>query len=213
MMFRFNRDMGQVLHESVPFLFRACGFQLPSNENKFTFKDKNNLLMENPTYSTSRYRFSIYLVFIGLLFLMGIMIDASAKYLPNVSLGYRFIGLIVTTTLCLVFYNKLPSRFQTNRRLIKSFTGGVGVFLLHASWPFGKLLVYEDGIEIRFMFHCYYISYEKMAMSTNFLLFIGGVIIESDLPNVPKSIRFSGFKNREIYDLIKNCGESHVKNL
>ena len=105
-------------------------------------------------------------------------------------------------------WNRIPSPFQKTRRVVASFTGGGGIFLFHGSWPFFRLLVYEDGLEARFMFHCFFIPYDRMApLPEKAGFFALGLIIRSDLPGVPSRIRFFGFLLSKILDRIHEARE------
>ncbi len=63
-------------------------------------------------------------------------------------------------------YNYRASPFQHNRRLRAAFTGGGSIFLFkflfNGSWPFFRLMVYEDALEVRVMFHRFLVPFGKM---------------------------------------------------
>jgi hypothetical protein len=102
-----------------------------------------------------------------------------------------------------IVYNYIPSRFQKERSVVASCTGGGSILLFHGSWPFFRLLVYEDGVEVRVEFHRFFIPYNKMADLPNKIGFFGrGILIKSDLPGVPSGIRFSGFGMKKILKVL-----------
>ncbi len=104
-------------------------------------------------------------------------------------------GTIFPIFLVLIFgpvlYNYVPSPFQKQRKTRHVATGGGSIFFLNGTWPFFRLLVYADGIEIRFFLHAWFIPYTKLesiSLSRNFIS--KALLICSDLPKVPSRIRF-----------------------
>jgi hypothetical protein len=90
-----------------------------------------------------------------------------------------------------IIYNILPSPFEKNKQSIASYTGGGTVLLFGGSWPFFRLIVYEDGLEVRVMFHRFFIPYEHMEdIPEKVGFFSRGILIKSNLPGVPSGIRF-----------------------
>jgi hypothetical protein len=110
--------------------------------------------------------------------------------------GMEMMPLIFIPGFILIFfgpmvYNSLPSSFEKSRKVISSFTGGGSIFMFNGSWPFFRLFVYADGIEIRVMLHRFFIPHDKMGdISENVGFFSKGILIKSDLTGVPSSIRF-----------------------
>ena len=106
-----------------------------------------------------------------------------------------FLGLFIGP----VIFNYRPSPFQRNRRLVAAFTGGGSIFLFHASWPFFRLLVYENALEVWVEFHRFLIPFDKMTDTPAKIgFFTTGLLIQSELVGVPKRIRFSGVGMRKI---------------
>ena len=102
-----------------------------------------------------------------------------------------------------VAYNFLPSSFQKQRNPIESFTGGGSIFLFSGTWPFFKLIVYKDGLEIRVMFHRFFIPYDKMEdFPEKIGFFSRGILIKSNLPSVPSGIRFQGFGMKRVLEIV-----------
>ncbi|MDH3973904.1 MAG: hypothetical protein OEV42_06455 [Deltaproteobacteria bacterium] len=107
-----------------------------------------------------------------------------------------------------IIYNFFPSPFQKKRDKIASFTGGGSIFLFNGSWPFFRLLIYHDGLEIRVMFHRFFIPYDKIeAMPEKTGFFSRGILIKSNLPDLPSGIRYQGFGMKKVVQLIaeKRC--------
>ena len=124
---------------------------------------------------------------------------AGSEKLAN-SLGLIFLFIILIP----VVYNFFPSRFERERSLIASYTGGGLIFLYGGTWPFIRLLIYRDGIEVRFMFHRFFIPYNKMHnLPEKIGFFSRGLLIKSDLSDVPSSIRFYGFGMKKILEVMK----------
>lgn len=128
-----------------------------------------------------------------------------------IAIAVKYVGPTVLALMPLVFlfilggpavFNYAASPFQENRRLVAAFTGGGSVFLFHGSWPFFRLIVYEDALEVRFMFHRFLIPYAEMEDIPKVGFFSTGMLIKSGLPDVPTRIRFSGFGLKKIVQLV-----------
>lgn len=110
------------------------------------------------------------------------------------AMGFLFAPTILFLFVGPVVFNYLPSVFEKDRRLVAAFTGGGSIFLFHASWPFFRLMVYEDAVEIRVEYHRFLIPFERMDdVPEKVGFFSRGILIKSNLPDVPSSIRFNGF--------------------
>ncbi|MBN1142728.1 MAG: hypothetical protein JXB25_13180 [Deltaproteobacteria bacterium] len=109
-------------------------------------------------------------------------------------------------------YNYVPSSFQKSRTVDAYFVGGSSIFLFSGSWPFFKLLVYKDGVEIRVMFHRFFIPYDKMEDIPDKIGFFNrGVLIKSNLPGVPSGIRFSSFGMKKIVETLNKARNSFLQ--
>ena len=109
-------------------------------------------------------------------------------------------------------YNYLPSSFQKERDIIASSTGGGSIFLFHGCWPFFRLIAYKDGVEVRFMFHRFFIPYNKInEIPSEVSFFTRGILIKSDLPDVPSDIRFSGFGMKKIVGAINEAKREYLR--
>lgn len=109
-------------------------------------------------------------------------------------------------------FNYLPSRFQVERTLMASFTGGGSIFLFHGSFPFFRLLVYQDALEVRVMFHRYLVPFDKMENPPEKVgFFTSGLLIKSDLPGVPSNIRFAGLGMKKILRVVNEERDAFLK--
>jgi hypothetical protein len=98
-----------------------------------------------------------------------------------------------------ILYNRAASSFEQGRSLVESYTGGGSTFMMNGSWPFFRLLIYTDGVEIRVLFHRFFLPYDRMEdLPPKLGFFSMGIPFRSDLPGVPSSIRFYGFRNKDI---------------
>lgn len=107
---------------------------------------------------------------------------------------------------CVVFYNRLQSRFELagGRVLVASYTGGGSIMLLNGTWPFFRLLVYQDGLEIRVMLQRFFIPFDKVeSLSQNKGFFNRGMLVKSNLPGVPSDIRFRCIETTEAVKIVR----------
>ena len=125
------------------------------------------------------------------------------KYAGPEKLAFMFMPTFLFIFLTPVAYNLVPSPFQRERTLIASYTGGGSIFFFNGTWPFFRLMVYKDGIEVRVMFHRFFIPYDKLEDFPEKLGFFSvGLPIRSNLPGVPSSIRFHAFRMKKIMKLV-----------
>lgn len=157
-------------------------------------------------YTDSPFPFGVmgtFLLLMGVLFLgmfIGQALAGPGSF--GVSLPLLFLVIFVAPTI----FNYLASPFQANRRVVAAFTGGGSIFLFNGSWPFFRLIVYGDALEVRVMFHRFLIPYEKMQDFPDKIGFFStGILIRSDLPEVPSSIRFSGFGMKRIVQVVNEA--------
>lgn len=176
--------------------------RLPVREAGFikepeSFEELSHEAMAAPgqTYRHSPFPFGAFFPFI-IFILLVLIVCMSAVILAG--LNDIDIGLVLIPTVLAVFaapviYNRFTSHFERNRKVVASFTGGVSILIFSASPPFSRLLVYEDGIEIRVLFQCFFIPYDRMAdLDQKPSFFFPGFVIKSDLPDVPTRIRYAG---------------------
>jgi hypothetical protein len=118
-----------------------------------------------------------------------------------------FILILILAVLSSIAYNFVSSPFERARSLIASCTGGgkttLRTFRFRGTWPFFRLMVYGDGVEVRVMFNRFFIPYDKMEnLSSETWFFIEGLYIESDLRDVPSSISFYGIIMRKALEAV-----------
>jgi len=103
-----------------------------------------------------------------------------------------------------VAYNFARSPFQERRTAVAVFTGGGSTFLFSGSWPFFRLLMYDDGLEVRVMLNRFFVPYDRMEEPPEKVGFFSrGLLIRSDLPGVPSRIRFYGARTKKIVHLVR----------
>lgn len=134
-----------------------------------------------------------------------IAVFAVQKYLGENAMAYVFLPGFALVFFGPMIFNRIPSPFQKDRQVIRSFTGGGSLFLFQGSWPFFRLLVYSDGLEVRVMLHRFFIPYDKMGGFPDKLGFFNlGLCIKSDLPGVPSNIRFKATGMNAILGVISD---------
>ena len=117
--------------------------------------------------------------------------------------GVLFMPAILLVLFGPVAYNYLPSKFEKQRRVVASYTGGGSIFMFNGSWPFFRLMVYDDGLEIRTTLHRFFIPYDQMDdFPEKIGFFSRGLLIRSNLPGVPSGIRYQGFGMKKIVQVV-----------
>lgn len=162
-------------------------------------------------YKDSPFPFGIMGTFPFLIAVPLLLVFAMEKYGGPEAIGLVFPWVILFVFLCPTIFNYLPSPFEKNRKLLASFTGGGSIFLFHGSVPFFRLMVYGDALEVRVMFHRFLIPFDRMEDFPNKIgFFTTGILIKSDLPDVPSSIRFSGFGMKKIVGVVNEARTSFI---
>ncbi len=176
-------------------------------------------------YSESPLPFSYFktviLVYIDLFFLF-LLVE---KIFSPILLALLFSTAITLFLVILIKYNKVPSRFEQKRSVIFS-SSGFGAFSASKSLPFisflvsnysklspfYKLLVYEDGLEMRFYFQRYFIPYDRLEArerkKRRFLTY--PLEIHSDLPGVPERIALWTDEMDKLAELINEKRTSYM---
>jgi len=104
----------------------------------------------------------------------------------------------------LALFNYLPSPFEGSRTVLKAWTGGGSIHLFHGTWPFFRLILYRDALEVRVVLHRFLIPFDKMGEIPDKVGFFStGLLIQSDLPGVPSSIRFGGLGMKGILESVQ----------
>jgi hypothetical protein len=134
------------------------------------------------------------------------------KYAGPEKLAFGFMPVFLFIFLGPVAYNFVPSPFQRERSLIASHTSGGSIFLFSGTWPFFRLMIYADGIEVRVMFHRFFIPYDKMDdLPEKLGFFSRGLLIKSNLPGVPSGIRFYSFRMKKLLALVNEQRDKFSK--
>lgn len=157
--------------------------------------------------------FGVHLTFFGVIaagMLVFLLLSTLAKdFLMPVLLLPVFLLLFVGP----ILFNYRPSPFQKQRRVLDVATGGGSIFMLNGSWPFFRLLIYDDGLEVRFFLHAWFIPYARLESITLQRAFLSrALLIRSDLPRVPNRIRFSSSRQKELLARIEDCRDRHQNN-
>ncbi len=162
-------------------------------------------------YKESLFPFGIFGTFIILMAAFGITMIVGGKFVLPKFMFLVFMPAFFFIFLAPVIYNLFPSGFEKKRTPVATFTGGGSVFLFNGTWPFFRLLVYNDGLEIRVMFHRYFIPYDEMDDIPDKVGFFNrGILIKSDLPDVPSGIRFFGFGMKKIIETVNNIRNRYM---
>jgi len=155
------------------------------------------------TYKDALFPFGIGGTFVLLVGGLLITVFTVGKYLGESMMSVIFLAGFAFAFFGPMIYNRLPSPFEKNRQFIASYTGGGSVLLFHGTWPFFRLIVYEDGLEVRVMFHRFFIPYEHMEdIPEKVGFFSRGILIKSNLPGVPSGIRFMAFGMKKVVQTI-----------
>lgn len=114
--------------------------------------------------------------------------------------------IFVTLVLLPVLYNKKKSPFEGSRTVLARYDGIGTIGGLRGA--LFRILLYEDGIEVRAFYHRYYIPFEKIKKIATAHGSAGKrLIIETGIAGVPDSIVAADPKFWALVDRIK----AHVK--
>jgi hypothetical protein len=105
------------------------------------------------------------------------------------TVGFGFLGLIVVCAILLA-WNKARSSFERTRKVVGWHHLGVEIWFAFLPEFLCRLLIYQDGVELRFLLCRYFLPYDKL---------LGPLGVEGDisdtltfrthLPDVPETIR------------------------
>ncbi len=161
------------------------------------------------TYKDSPFSFGVGGTFVLLLAVPLGLVAAAAGLGGLEYVAYAFPPVFLVVFCAPIAYNYVSSRFEDGRTRLASYTGGGSIFMFNASWPFFRLLVYEDGVEVRVEYHRFFIPYASMGeLPIKAGFFTRGLLIASDLEGVPSKIRFGGFGMKRI---VATVGEARAK--
>lgn len=178
-------------------------------------KDRSETAFKTRTeYKEALLPFGVFGTFALLITVPLCLFFAVEKFWVLEKAGFLFMPTILLILFGPVAYNYLPSRFQKQRRVVASYTGGGSIFLFNGSWPFFRLMVYDDGLEIRTTLHRFFIPYDKMDdFSEKVGFFSRGLLIKSKLPGVPSGIRYQGFGMKKIVQVVAERRNSFKKGI
>ncbi|MBK9577815.1 MAG: hypothetical protein IPO40_12120 [Fibrobacteres bacterium] len=128
-----------------------------------------------------------------ILLLIGLGIFASGwvsrTWGVQTTVGFGFLGLIVVCAILLA-WNKARSSFERTRKVVEWHHLGVEIWFAFLPEFLCRLLIYKDGVELRFLLCRYFLPYDKL---------LGPLGVEGDisdtltfrthLPDVPETIR------------------------
>ena len=150
--------------------------------------------------------FGVHITFFVVFATGMLVIFLVSRLVEGVGLHGVFLPMFLVLFFGPILYNYIPSPFQKQRRAVNVATGGGSIFLLNGSWPFFRLLIYPDGIEIRFFLHAWFIPYTRLASVTlNRSFLTKSLLICSDLPKVPSRIRFYSLRKKDLLAQIEAC--------
>jgi hypothetical protein len=174
------------------------------NDTDYEFgQAKSAISLQAQTYKDALFPFGIGGTFVLLVAGLLVAVFAAKKYVGEPIESVIFVAGFVLIFFGPVVYNRLPSPFENNRKVITSRTGGGSAGLLYGSWPLFRLIIYEDGLEVRAMFHRFFIPYDQMEdVPQKVGFFSRGILIKSDLPDVPSIIRFMSFGIKKVNQTI-----------
>ena len=160
--------------------------------------------MSIESYKESPFPFGVIGTFTILLGIPMAGMILAHKYASPALFGFLFVSMFLVIFAGPALYNRAASSFEQGRTVVASYTGGGSLLMFNGSWPFFRLLAYDDGVEIRVMFHRFFIPYDKMEDFPDKLGFFSrGILFKSDLPGVPSRIRFYGFGSKKIFESVK----------
>ena len=135
-----------------------------------------------------------------------------SHFVEGIEMHGLFLPVFLVIFVGPILFNYIPSPFQKQRKVLAQVTGGGSIYMLNGTWPFFRLLIYADGIEIRFFLHAWFIPYTRLeSISLNRLFLSRALLICSDLPRVPSRIRFFSFRKEALLARIEACrkGDQH----
>ena len=181
---------------------------------RFSEEERSRNRSIPPTkYKDALFPFGILGTFALLIAVPLITFFAIERFGDSKQLAFMFMPTFLFIFLAPVAYNFFPSSFQKQRNTLASFIGGGSIFLFNGTWPFFRLMIYNDGLEIRVMFHRFFIPYERMDdIPEKIGFFSRGILIKSNLPGVPSGIRYQGFgMKRVVQEINRNRNRFHNK--
>jgi hypothetical protein len=163
------------------------------------------------TYVSSPLPFGVLGTFFVILVGAMAILHGCKLVLGEPAMPFAFLLVFVAIFLGPVGYNFVPSPFEEHRQIIDSYICGGSTFLFQGTVPFFRLLLYRDGLEVRVMLQRYFIPYDRMAAPPERSgFFSSGLLIESDLPGVPSSIRIAGTSTKEMLGKVNQLRDAYL---
>ncbi len=134
--------------------FRKPGEQQYREMSERGIKGKN-------LYKDALFPFGVVGTFVLFMAVFMAGLFAAMKFLEGPKGEFFIFPGILSMVALFVFYNLAPSPFERVRNVLYTSTGGGSVFLFSGTWPFFRMLLYSDGLEIRVMFHRFFIPYDE----------------------------------------------------
>ena len=162
-----------------------------------------NIRSDHKENEISDYKDSLFPFGVNITFMITFLPFMVAILLASEFLDEAYTPLIFMTCFLILFfgpiiYNSQDSPFETKRELISSHVLGGSVFLFSGTWPFFRLLIYKDGIEVRTMYHRFFLPYYKSEIKEDRKMMRTDILIKSDLLDVPSKIRLYTGKSKKI---------------
>lgn len=89
-----------------------------------------------------------------------------------------------------IAWNERASSFQGSREIVSTCRAGISMLFFHATFPFCKVLVYRDGLELRIEFTRYFLPYDKCIELLKLEGMLGNtLVLRTRIPGVPETIR------------------------
>jgi hypothetical protein len=161
---------------------------------------------DQDNYCHALLPFGVHTTFFVVLATGMVLIILVGHFVEGIGMHGVFLPMFLVIFFGPILYNYIPSPFQKQRRAVNVATGGGSIFLLNGSWPFFRLLIYPDGIEIRFFLHAWFIPYTRLeSVTLNRSFLTKALLIRSDLPKVPSRIRFYSLRKKDLLAQIEAC--------
>jgi len=117
--------------------------------------------------------------------------------------GIILLIIILVIVVCPIIYNKRVSCFERQRTPLK-IIDHFGI-IQGLRGAFIKLLLYEEGLEIRAFYHRYYIPFDKIdSVSIERLLFCKRININTQIKGVPEFLTLPNKQLSELSYIIQN---------
>jgi len=139
------------------------------------------------------------IVILAFIFSVGLL----SNVLPDFFGVFIFLVCFAGLFLGLRNYSRRPTKFETKYNFIQKFDASLSIDNFHG--PLGKVLIYKEGIEVRFFFKSYFVPYEKIiSLNSKKSLIANEIKIEINFKSLPKKINISSSENEAILSHISD---------